>query len=125
MAAGDKNWWGAVMVWGSPLFEFVRFDFLYSGAFWGGPLPKNEFRFVAYILTCLASILIYTAYTDLLHGHSTSHCYLTHGCYSDVEVNHDHCPIVSIFCESQGLFQMQLEIWDSCLILFTCYRPKD
>ena len=42
------------------------------------------------------------------------HCYLTHGCYSDIETNCDHCPIASIFGESQGLFQMQLEIWNSC-----------
>ena len=25
--------------------------------------------------------------------HSTNHCYMSYGCYSDIEANHDHCPI--------------------------------
>ena len=30
-------------------WEIGRSDFLYSGAFWGCPLPKELFRFIAYI----------------------------------------------------------------------------
>ena len=33
----------------------------------------------------------------------------THCCYSEIESNHDHCPIESIFWESPCVFQMQLE----------------
>ena len=50
---------------------------------------------------------------------------LTHWYYSDIGANHNHCPIASIFCESQCLFNTQLEIWDSCFIFFICYRLKD
>ena len=48
MAAGDQTcWWGTVIDRGSEVLppppiiflEFNRFDFLYSGAFWGWPLP--------------------------------------------------------------------------------------
>ena len=30
-------------------YEFGGYDFLYSGAFWDWPLPKNLFRFLAYV----------------------------------------------------------------------------
>ena len=99
--------------------QFNRFDFLYSGAFWVWPLPIYILFIQIHSLSWLAGPgQAYIAYrpTDLLHGHSS---------YSDIETNHDHCPIASIFCESQCLLQMQLEIWDSCFILFRFYRPKD
>ena len=38
----------------------------------------------------------YTAYTPTLGlglGYSTNHCYLSYGCYSDIEADRDHCPI--------------------------------
>ena len=45
VAAGDQKCWGGTVrqwVWGSPppmkRISFNRFDFLYSGAFWGWPL---------------------------------------------------------------------------------------
>ena len=130
MAAGDqKCWWGTVIDRGSGIkkMEFNTFDFLYSGAFWGWPLPIYLLFIQIHSLhPDLQGLDKLTLHTDLLHGHSTSHCYLTHCCYSDIETNHDHCPIASIFCESQCLLQMQLKIWDSCFILFKCcYRPKD
>ena len=130
MAAGDQTcWWGTVTDRGSefpppPIFIFLfnRFDFLYSGAFWGWPLPIYLLFIQIHSLhPDLQGLDKLTLHTDLLHGHSTSHCYLTHCCYSDIETNHDHCPIASIFSiESQCLLQMQLEIWDSCFILFIC-----
>ena len=45
--------WGAVShggYGGSPPenVEFGRCDLLYSGAFWGWPLPNNSFRFIDY-----------------------------------------------------------------------------
>ena len=30
-------------------FEFGRYDFLYSGAFWGWPLPKKSSRNISYV----------------------------------------------------------------------------
>ena len=30
-------------------FEFGRYDFLYSGAFWGWPLPKKSSRIITYV----------------------------------------------------------------------------
>ena len=140
MAAGDqKCWWGTVIdrgsgLWGlgSPphkkkwnLIDLISCILVHFGN--GHYLfTYYSFRFIAYILTCRAWTSLHCIIsTDLLHGHSTSHCYLTHCCYSDIETNHDHCPIAFIFCESQCLLQMQLEIWDSCFILFICYRPKD
>ena len=38
--------------------------------------------------------------------------------------NHDHCPTALIFCESQFLLQMQLEIWESCFILLIYFVFK-
>ena len=46
--------------------EFGRFDFLYSGAFWGWPLPMNSFRFIAYILTCRALTNLHCIYRHTL-----------------------------------------------------------
>ena len=34
------------------------------------------------------------------HDHSNNHCYLTNGCYSDIEANHDNSPIATIFSMS-------------------------
>ena len=42
-SVGYKCWWGAVVKEKKNFFEFDRFDFLYSGALWGWPLPITYF----------------------------------------------------------------------------------
>jgi hypothetical protein len=75
VAAGDqKCWWGTVIDRGSGVphppikkFECNRFDFLYSGAFGGWPLPiYYSFRFIAYILTFRAWTSLHCIYRPSL-----------------------------------------------------------
>jgi hypothetical protein len=99
------------------LNTFNGFDFLYSGAFWEWPLP-------IYLLF----IQIHSLHPDLQGLDKLTLHIQTYFMASPpaiailpivviIETNHD--------LESQCLLQMQLEIWDSCFILFICYRPKD
>ena len=93
-------------------FEFGRFDFLYSGAFWGWPLPITfySFRFIAYILTCRAWRSLHCIFRPTLwpfHQHQHHH-YLTHCCYSDIEQQKKSDTI--------GLERIFLGRWKSVLI---------